>query len=1026
MAAFFLVFAAYARAEVQTVEIKSARTTQYDKDESGGETVRFSGDVVIVVTKGNSISKISADEIVYDKERDTLEATGRVTYEHTTGKVGGETFEGDAFLFDLKNQEGVFLGGRIQQDSGSKDNDPYIVHAEITGKDSSSTMAFKNGMLTTCDADDPHWSINATRIWLLPGNEIALLNGVFFIGPLPVFYIPFFYYPSDEMIVHPVFGFRNREGYFVQTTTYLLGRKPLPAKTDTSGGKSFANFLQGDTLKEQKRNGVFLENTDEDAKSADSDYLKIVGDAYSTLGYLVGIDGAFTPDTVWRDISFYGYLGFSRTLYPPYKGLLYSSYDAAGAQNADSGWFFGNELPFRFRAGLSTKVDKAPFSFAINVPLVSDPYFKPDFMDRSEDLNWMKFLTDYDELALGNNLGAETSYSWNVTGSYAPKLSLTVPYLETASIKSLSGTMTFGSMNTATLSEDATKYSPERKFFFPERIKPELSLSFSGTLLTSEDVARKPKESKKADTTGLENPFDSPAGGDGKNADQDESLARFMPSPVLVPSASIPVRESTWSVSWSLSPSVVEEITYDNSKLKGPEDVDLNDYSLIFLNQKANADLVGAWSYDTDFLSISSSLNYSGSRQSHPFFSDTYYTQSKIADIKLTDYRTSIFTVSNSNKVSFLPFNRNDLLRPMSLEWNLSDKLLQSRFDGTVDDPSRELRTIEWDKEFITSHTATTVAGVSVFDKTEKITLTSNLPPLLGSYSYDASLGVAFVDATLSTRLFEKENDRKKWFWDPFKASLSWTLPLGITLSQSYTYDLEEKEHTQLVFKAKMGFFSSEYSINNTVRYKLVEGAGWKLDGTDKHFIPTAFTVFFNNSSKKLQFYEWKNRVYLDGTLDSNLRFDLLRPTSSSFSFSPGVVLKIHEFMDITFSSTSTNEVLARYFQDWIDLPAPLPGETNIAADLVNSFCFYDQAVMRSSGFKLKKLNLGITHYLHDWTAKFNTTIEPVLKKDGAYHYEFSPSITFIVEWKPISDIKTTVKSKEGAFTLNTTDKEAK
>jgi hypothetical protein len=164
--------------------------------------------------------------------------------------------------------------------------------------------------------------------------------------------------------------------------------------------------------------------------------------------------------------------------------------------------------------------------------------------------------------------------------------------------------------------------------------------------------------------------------------------------------------------------------------------------------------------------------------------------------------------------------------------------------------------------------------------------------------------------------------------------------------------------------------------------------------------------------------------VYLEGSLDSNLKIDLLRTTSSSFSFTPGIVLKVNQFIDVTFSSTSTNDVVARYFQDWIDLPAPLPGETDIAKDIVNSLSFYDQDIMRASGFKLKKLNLGVTHYLHDWTAKFNTTIEPVLKKDGPYHYEFAPTITFIVEWKPISDIKTTVKSKEGVFSLNTTNKE--
>ena len=280
-------------AEDRIVTIESARTSEYIKTDTSkvenaevakqdGEMIRFSGNVVIVVTEGKSISRINADEIVYDKIRDTLEARGNVKYEHTNGKSGSEKFTGNVLLFNIKKQEGVFLGGAVEQDTGRANSDPYIIHAEVTGKDSSSTMAFKNGILTTCDADDPHWSINASRIWLLPGNEIGILNGIFFIGPLPVLYIPFFYYPSDEMIFHPVFGFRNRSGYFVQTTSYIIGRKPLPVRTGNSSGTSFTDFLQGDILKEQKRNGLFLENLEDDAKTTDPDYLKILADSYSS------------------------------------------------------------------------------------------------------------------------------------------------------------------------------------------------------------------------------------------------------------------------------------------------------------------------------------------------------------------------------------------------------------------------------------------------------------------------------------------------------------------------------------------------------------------------------------------------------------------------------------------------------------------------------------------------------------------------------------------------------------------------
>ena len=44
----------------------------------GAEVIRLRGNVSIVVTEGASVSKIQADEVIYDKERETLDAQGNV------------------------------------------------------------------------------------------------------------------------------------------------------------------------------------------------------------------------------------------------------------------------------------------------------------------------------------------------------------------------------------------------------------------------------------------------------------------------------------------------------------------------------------------------------------------------------------------------------------------------------------------------------------------------------------------------------------------------------------------------------------------------------------------------------------------------------------------------------------------------------------------------------------------------------------------------------------------------------------
>ncbi len=1035
---------------------------QLKRQSYGAEMILFSGEVVIVVTEGASKSTISADEIVYDKGRDTLEARGNVTYEHSTGKSGSERFVGEALLFDIKKEEGVFLKGIVTQDSGKKDSDPYIIHSEVTGRDSSTTMAFKNGVLTTCDEEEPHWSINASRIWLLPGNEIAILNGLFFIGPLPVFYIPFFYYPGDEMIFHPVFGYRNREGYFVQTTTYLMGRKPLPVK-DKKSGNSFSDFLQGDVLKEQKREGLFFRNQKEDAKDIDPDYLKLMVDGYSSLGAMVGLDGSFSTDSYFKTISFLVSAGFSRTLYEPSSGLSYSTYDDEGKEHYNSGVFFGYEVPFRYRTKLSVQMDKKPFTLSMSMPLVSDPEYQDDFLDRSEDLNWFKLLTDKEELAKDENDSDETSYSWNINGSINPDMSATSPWLKTLSVSNISGVMTFNSKTNNTLTGQELLYSPERKFYYPEIIKPEIKLSIAGTVLTSSRGGTEKKQTEGIATGGLANPFSTlpeqmpsasdaeidPDAGTGSDEEtpKDESgeagsdpgtsppanefkagMDRFIPAPGNVTKAVTGRKGSEYSITWGLDPSFAHETRYDSSEWNESRDIDWNEYSSLYYQLKSSARLKGDYSWDTDFFSVTAALNFTGTYQEHPWLSDDVYdTEVKKNKVYLSDYEESVYSLTNSDTVKYVPFNRSEFLKPISLSWNFAGDIVKTEFTGTADEPEWETKTFEWDEDYIDTHTAASTLGVAIGPYEQKLTLTSNLPPLLESYGGNMGFSWFFGSLTMTSKLYEKEDaaENREWLWDPFKAVLSWKFPYNIALGQEYTYDIEDEKSTRLSFTGSYKSLSAYYTLTDTVPYDFEEGEGWVLRDTGQEFVPTAAGMAFNNGSNPLNVYQWDNRVALQLKVVSNLEFNLLKLTDSSFTFSPSLTLKIFEFLDLTFSSTSSNEVIARYFQDWMDLPTPLPGETNIFKDLYKSVNFFDEQGRKESGFKLKSLNFELTHYLHDWTMNFKTSIKPELEEDGGrYSYEFVPTVTFVVQWKPISDIKTTVKSDEGVFSLNTTDDE--
>jgi hypothetical protein len=96
------------------------------------------------------------------------------------------------------------------------------------------------------------------------------------------------------------------------------------------------------------------------------------------------------------------------------------------------------------------------------------------------------------------------------------------------------------------------------------------------------------------------------------------------------------------------------------------------------------------------------------------------------------------------------------------------------------------------------------------------------------------------------------------------------------------------------------------------------------------------------------------------------------------------------------------------------DLPVNYPeGEqNNFFIDLFNSFRFDDIEKRKSSGFKMKSFNLSATHHLGDWNAILGITMSPYLVRNASStpHYSVNTSFSFLVQWVPISEIKSDIK----------------
>ena len=102
------------------VTIEKAGQASFAKVEEGeGGIVRASGGVILTLVETNGDThRIQADSIVFDRERSTLTARGKVRYERKSGSTT-DIFAGEALSASLDDWSGVFIDGKMRKAGGS-------------------------------------------------------------------------------------------------------------------------------------------------------------------------------------------------------------------------------------------------------------------------------------------------------------------------------------------------------------------------------------------------------------------------------------------------------------------------------------------------------------------------------------------------------------------------------------------------------------------------------------------------------------------------------------------------------------------------------------------------------------------------------------------------------------------------------------------------------------------------------------------------------------------------------------------
>ena len=1026
--------------EQRVITIESAVMTEYFTLELVDEDyARFRGGVVISLRDGNAIHRISAGEILFNRTRNVLTASGGVQYVREEGTIV-ETFRGESITVNLDNWSSIFLDG-VSERTMEGQASAYRFAGTIISRDAEGATLLRSAEITNPANEEAFWSITASRLWLLPGNDFAILNAVLWVGNIPLAYIPFFYFPADQVVFRPVLGSRTREGTFLQTTTYILGRPRTEVLTESS----IAMIFGGGEGMETQREGIFLRTTGERRQDTDSIRLSLLVDAYVNLGAYVGAALTLPSRGPLGELNVEAGVGFTRDIHEA-GGAFTPFPNLDGESEWHRSTLFSADVPFRYRFFMRGSY-QVPFgSLSLTFPFYSDPFVDRDFMNRPQPGDWFSMLRAQMEGEDEEAATTDTSigqYSWSFSGTFNFTLPALRPIIDTLNIQTLNSTMLFNARNWAGYTGPPIQPNPDRSFFVPHQftvynigvlmtgtpftfasgitraLQPPLPGEFPGTSMLP-DIPISPWATDDAEAAeGLlhdEHTFSPPALG---QTFQFTNLA----GPQL-------------AITYRLNPTSSMQMHFDNSRWLEQDDVDWGQLSSIQTRFSTSGELTFNLT-NPGVNAYSATLTFSGTGNLHSFTllneEADQFTFASGANAGETNpalvqaQRDSSRTGTNIDSRWYFntwvaPFFQSPVWGATRFTYRTGGRLAQNIFDRT--DGRRWERA--WEGNHLEHHQVIASLAANVMDNNQNVTISATLPPIDANAILNASFRKWISTTTINSRVDEPWDDELRSFGAvTITETLTFPTTPAISFSQNIIIEPEDEQVTTLNSRLDIGNFHAIYTLLYTTPWSFNPYFGdpaagaqlpWaQLPDATPSLEPQNLTFAYNRTFGRDNL--WGRRLSFSVNLSTGINFDLQRYTQSSLNFSIGINMQITNFLDLSFNAVSQNAVLFRYFQNmpfFSDLPQDLfPGqETSFFTDLVNSFRFDDPSLRRSSGFKLDRLQVRLIHRLGDWNAMLEILTRPDLDLGDIGRppsYRFRNDISFLVQWVPIAEIRTEI-----------------
>ena len=837
----------------RVVTITSADKTEYFTMEEIDENYILLERGVLIELRDRdkeAVHTIQADRIFINQTQDLITANGNVEYTlEEKGKK--DIFRGSSLTFNIKDWQGVFIKGISETERTIEEQEINFQYSGDTiYRSEKDIITLDKGVITSSKAKKPNYRLKASKIWVFSPGEWALLNPVLYIGHIPVLYFPFFFKAGDELFFHPAIGKKEPEGFFLQTTTYLLGEKE---KKESSFSFLQTGESEEETLKKEIK-GLYLRKTDplspaEKLKKAErkesGTFIKVLADAYSRLGFFAGIEGALRNFGTLEQYDFLGSFAFSRNIYFDSVNQTFTPFWHDENDILSSTWnkssFFGTTISFRYGFLQTLKLRHEIFSLSGTFEYLSDPYFFLNFLDREEDVNWSKLVG----LEEGENSETETpgtisddslknSLKWNLNGTLTPKFEKANPYLTELSVTNLSVSMDWAIKDTniegitgldpelpGYIPESSlTDYSfPEDKFYYPSSYQfPSVSMRISGTI--KEKALKKDSETGQNDQKeeepgkGFRPPWEEQEKKE-EHSEEEEGLLRI---PNIMEDKAVPVQEARDPFSHTLSYSIIPKATIDNrtayEEWEKPSDIDFQKAYSLGSSSGTSSLTYNSLFYD-QILTLKDTLSMSYDFRRH--YNNTSIAEEDWQQLLEQDYSSSFFKLSDQATLSSKPFLDLSYIYPSIFSYTLGFIILTTEyrdFDEAAG-PIYDKNTLSWDDESITQHAVQMDLKADLWNNTQSFIVSLILPPLLRDLTTTLKFITGPLESTFAWGIGEEETETEtEWVKKPYELTEKFSFLENSYFQQYFSYDFEQYRWNTSKSTLHFSFLENNLSFN--------------------------------------------------------------------------------------------------------------------------------------------------------------------------------------------------------------------